>query len=173
MKRESVWALTKPTIVTDLTLLLNSPVSDQTIGWLVSRVYSGLWSEDSAIKGKSGKYEGCSLWSKAAKDRWLELNRVPIGEIIHEHIVPRNLLAKKLLALRKNKPVEKTDVENILNNECFACIVLKTENKKLSQKKMPFEAASIWSRYEVVPDIVVGKIHDKNPATWQLHRESR
>lgn len=165
MRSELKWALTKPTIVADLTLLLNSSVSDQTIGWLVSRVYSGLWSEDYASKGTAGKYEGCPLWSKAAKDRWVRLGRVPKGDIIHEHVVPRSSLVTEILALRRRKPIQPKVVEGILKRECFACVVLKREDKKLSPE-MPSGATSIWARYEHVPQIKVGEIDDKNPQTW-------
>src|ERR1035437_8574774 len=42
------WSVPKKTIVDDLSLMLNSEVSDQAIGWLVSRAYSWIWADNRA-----------------------------------------------------------------------------------------------------------------------------
>lgn len=167
MPKKIKWAVSKSTIVNDITSMLNSDVSDQAIGWLVSRAYSWIWADNRAEKGTAAKYKGCEYWSEAAKNLWTKMGNVPTGkQVIFEHVVPRSVLVEKLLNLRKDKLVTAEAVRQVFTDNCFACIVLVGEDKKL-ERKMPKEAASRWARYEIVPEIIVGKIENQNPENWQ------
>jgi len=160
--------ITKEIIARDIAEMLNSRVSDHAVKCLVRDTYSWRWSQQTSELGTAGKYEGCPYWSKKAVDLWITKRQVPKGEIIHEHVVPRSVLATKIVQLRDaKKTVSADEVFRLFDGCCLACIVLNHEDKTLPRNLKLSEFNSPWQRYVQTPEIVVGKVENSDPNTWR------
>ncbi len=74
-----------------------------------------------------GKIEGCRWWSQAAIDARA---RDPKAKLIHEHVVPRKVLAQRLVRLN---PITPDAVFDLLTRFAIACIVTPEEDARLSK----------------------------------------
>lgn len=106
-----------------------------------------LWTEH------DGKYTGCAHWSKKALDYVHEPEKVKGNILIHDHVVPRNLIIKRLLF---GEPMSRNGLHDFLDANLVGGILLKEENGILNklglQRKMPngWEFGDrIWARYKM------------------------
>lgn len=123
---------TRDDIARDLAIILNSDVSI----FLMKRICAGCcwgWTEI------DGKYRGCRYATPDALSA-IEAHRGQPGRVrglIHEHAVPRIVIAGKLLALQR--PTTE-DVAAVLDRYAIGVVVTQAENKRLEaglRQKMP------------------------------------
>lgn len=98
-----------------------------------------VWSEF------DGKYDGCRYWSSAA----LQV-RESNQKLIHEHVVPKSVIIKRLMNL--SKPSSK-NVNDVLQHFCIGVVVTAEEDQRLNRlglrAKMPegWNGKNPWARY--------------------------
>lgn len=162
--------LTRAIIASDVTAMINChEIDSDSIYRLVREFYAWKWSENVAEWGRKGKYEYCKYWSEEALNLWRNLKKPPTGkEVIHEHVVPRSVVAEKIKNLRKlNNPVRQETVSDIFEKWCFACVVLKREHKLLVEIKKGKTFNHPWLRYQNTSEITVGEIQEADKETWK------
>ena len=98
-----------------------------------------VWSEF------DGKHDGCRFWSNEA----LQSGSKRAG-LIHEHLVPRNIIRSKIFALEMP---DMHSIKCILEGTCIGVVVTKTEDDRLREfklnKAMPdgWDGKDVWARY--------------------------
>jgi len=129
---------TKAQVCKDVAHVLNAPLHYAT-KYAVLDDACWKWSEF------SGKFKGCTYWSKAASEY--------IGAtsgLRHEHLVPKKVVIAHLLAL---DPATTDNVHAILDRYCIGVVVTKDEDARLTglglRSKMPdgWDAGDPWARY--------------------------
>ena len=137
---------TKEVIASDVAFVLNAPLS---LGTKLAVVNQACWTWTEF----DGKYSGCRFWSQQALDRKSEQ---ALPKLIHEHLVPRAVVADLLLAM--HCPSAK-DVFQVFDKYLIAVIVTPEEDKKISRRfrsKMPMgffdldspDFQNVWLRYK-------------------------
>ena len=81
---------TKDQMCKDLSTILNLDLIYGTKFSVVNEVL-WVWSE------YDGKHKGCKFWSKEACNLW-EKQKPSVKSLIHEHLVPRNILIKLIFS---------------------------------------------------------------------------
>jgi hypothetical protein len=144
---------TKEEIVRDLTYVLNAPVS---LGTKIAVINNAAW----VWTEFDGKYEGCRYWSALAMmARKADRN----FKLIHEHVVPRDVIRKLLLELN---PATDLKVSDVCNRFLIGVVVTEAEDSLLNalfSKTMPTEFWDAthpsfqdpWLRYKRFPIIMV------------------
>ena len=112
---------TKEQLVKDVTIVLNAPLTYGT-KYAVCRQAASEWTEH------SGKYKGCTLWSKKAHEQFEENGTTK--NLRHEHAVPKKVVIGALLNLRN--PTEK-DV-GLWFKFLIGVVVTKEEEKLLNRR---------------------------------------
>lgn len=101
-----------------------------------------VWSEF------DGKYAGCPIWSQAAKGSGLKSKG-----LIHEHVVPREIVRTKLFDLTAPTP---ESVSAVMTEWCIGAVILKTEDDLLNRaglnSRMPenWDGNDRFARYRAV-----------------------
>ncbi len=134
---------TKEDMVKDIAFILNAPLTYGT-KQVVCRQAAWEWTEF------DGKYEGCPLWSKKAAERYAAN---PDTKLIHEHAVPKKVVADLLLSLESpSEALVRTALKKLL----IAVVVTPEEDAILNQyfkSSMPPEFHDATSPSELdVPD---------------------
>ena len=123
---------TKEQIVQDVAFVLNAPLEIGT-KWAVLSEVAWVWTEF------CGKYEGCERWTKKAVVQRLTDPEGDFRNFRHEHVVPKNVVIKMLLAL----PSPTVDqVRDICERFLIGVVVTREENADLNaefQQTMPPE----------------------------------
>ena len=98
-----------------------------------------VWSEF------DGKHKGCKFWSVAARASGLSSKG-----LVHEHLVPRKVVRKKLFSLQDPSPEQ---VHRILDRWCVGVVVTNEEDSSLNRlglnSSMPerWNGRDRWARY--------------------------
>jgi hypothetical protein len=127
----------KETMCKDVEITLNSDLSYAAKSSVIDIV---LWN----WSGFDGKYEGCPYWSEKAMKN-------PDAKLIHEHLVPRSVVFKKLLDLESP---DYDQVYSLLETYCVGVVVTKEEDEHLNKiglrQKMPsdWDGENPWARHE-------------------------
>lgn len=123
----------KEMLARDLIEVLKSNVDEQ-MKKICANYVIYTWTE------YDGKYEDNPYWSLKA----LEYHKISKrqGKLVHEHIIPRNIIIKELLGLGKkgvcfdpNDDVKNTEVYQMLKNNCIAAIITRDEDKVLNETR--------------------------------------
>ncbi|SDJ86037.1 hypothetical protein [Sediminibacillus albus] len=99
-----------------------------------------------------GKYKGCKWWSENAYNQFINSKKETAG-LIHEHVVPRNVIRVKFLEMLDNGCNEE-ELYRFLYQYLFACIITKEEDHLLrnsgfkNQLGQELHKETIWYRYE-------------------------
>jgi hypothetical protein len=133
---------------------------------LAEDVYNILLSENLSIGAKhavihevtwlwtefNGKYTGCPYWSKKSSKYLHETEQKKSKILRHDHIVPRNMIIKRLLYGHK---MDSQELSNFLKKHLIGCVLLKEEDTYLNnigyQRVMPqgWEFGEFaWERYK-------------------------
>ena len=117
-------------MVSDVVFVLNT--ADDQLSYAAK--YSVLKQATWAWTEYNGKYEGCEYWSVKDKQEYKEN---PKAEKRHEHIVPKQIVIKKLMKLENpTSDIVKKMMERLL----LGVVVTLEEDKALNKKyrrKMP------------------------------------
>jgi|CXWL01.1.fsa_nt_gi hypothetical protein len=139
---------TKSEICADVSAVLKSTLHYGTKFAVLDDVV-WVWSEF------EGKRDGCRFWSELAR------RAIPSTKLIHEHVVPQNVIIRRLLSLRQPSAAS---VKRVLNRFCIGVVVTHDEDRKLTRlglrAKMPndWDGKTPWARYSaanikvVMPD---------------------
>lgn len=99
-----------------------------------------------------GKYTGCPFWSKNALQYLLETEQMKAKILRHDHIVPRNMIIKRLLY---GQQMKREDLLSFLDENLIGCVLLKEEDSYLNdigyQRVMPKGWSfgdNAWGRYK-------------------------
>lgn len=122
-----------------------------------------------------GKYVGCPLWSQKAIVAYNNLNaNKNFDEIfIHEHVVPKDIIRKRLISLYSESKLSKEIIKTIIEKCLIGVVILKEEDKVLDRtnlrKKMPpylegkpledYSEEDVWSRYTCLNKFLNFKIN--------------
>lgn len=164
----------KLTICEDLAIILGPGCAALSEGakYAVIDQALALWS------AYEGKHEGCRYWTKEAifaRREHLRYDgsglKIPSEhQLIHEHIVPRNIIRDVLLELQSPSAL---DVNELLEQYCVGAVITKLQDARLTEmglrSSMPrgWRFGNIWARY-----IATGfEIFDRtnNDASVKLH----
>ncbi len=114
------------------------------------------------------KYKGNPYWTKKAIEYYRTKNTT--DGLIHEHIIPRQLFKTSLWNHKDD--LNKSKLEDAMNNKLVACVVTKEEAESLDQrfkKTMPsgesddfFCIKDPWIRYKQMGI-------DVSEVTWERH----
>ena len=126
----------------------------------------------------SGKIIGCKYWSvNALKELEANYSNVVSGKVklIHEHVVPRNYLIKRILNI--SSAISKEEAIIILNKFVLGCVITKDENRRLStvaQKTLPDQFVQKDSQFYLDPWVRyrLGKIN-VNKIDWSNPRDPK
>lgn len=134
--------------------------------------------------GKFNKYFGVPFWSAGAIDRIVDnikASKKTDKDLVHEHSVPKCVIAEKLDEMYEKKLTSEDDVFELIDRFCHSVIVSKEEDVKLNKaglrSKMPqsfsfAEGDDILGRYRAadievfcvdsadLSDLAKGKIPD-------------
>lgn len=133
---------TKDAMCKDLSKVLNADLSHGTKVAVLNEIF-WVWSEF------DGKISGCKYWSKKAKKEY-EINKKV--KLIHEHIVPREVLRKMIFDM--DSPTPKS-LKEILSKYCIGVVVTKEEDEALDalglRSEMPenWDGSDAWARYKM------------------------
>ena len=146
----------KKTICQDLEIILGQACYALSIGakYAVIDQALNLWSSH------EGKYSGCQYWTPeailAAHEhlRYEGQGLAPPYEhrIVHEHIIPRNIIRDILL---NSQSLIASEIESLLKLYCVGAIITKPQDDKLTKAKlrasMPnqWQPGDIWARYRI------------------------
>lgn len=115
-----------------------------------------LWTEF------DGKYNGCPYWSKNALVYLDKPGKEKAKLLRHDHVIPRNLIIKRLLYGQK---MSRDELFDFLHQNLLGCVVLKEEDTYLNdigyQRVMPSGwefGDSVWGRY-IEADIAGFEMH--------------
>lgn len=161
----------KSIICSDLEIVLGPGCARLSIGakYAVIDQALELWS------AHDGKYEGCRYWTKEALFAAHEHLRykgqgLPIPHehsLIHEHIVPRNIIRDLLLT---SSATTATQIESLLDLHCVGAVVTGLQNDQLTQAglraSMPHgwhPGGDIWARYRECGIQIVDRFDNDNP----------
>jgi hypothetical protein len=107
----------------------------------------------------NGKYEGNEYWSIEAFKNFAGNTKNRAYALVHEHVVPKNVIVKKIMKLYENGTFEENNIRDILDKYLIAAVITKDEDKNLGKKQradMPPEfdnegelKDNPWSRYLV------------------------
>lgn len=109
--------------------------------------------------GKFNKYFGVPYWSVGAIDKVVEninSSKKPEKDLVHEHSVPKCVIAEKLDELYEKKLTSEDDVFELIDRFCHSVVVSKEEDVKLNKagfrSKMPqsftfAEGDDVFGRY--------------------------
>ncbi len=148
----------RESIARDIAIILSHPdITDRTKRKFAQGAAWG-WTEF------DGKIDGCRWWSRAAIDA---RSRDPKAKLIHEHVVPRKVIAEQLLKLN---PITPDAVFSLLTRFAIGCIVTPEEDARLSmgtRSKMPepfddvthADFENLWLRYQLANIAVVDTHH--------------
>ncbi|MFW6027056.1 MAG: hypothetical protein ACOCRX_12035 [Candidatus Woesearchaeota archaeon] len=75
----------------------------------------------------NGKYEGVPFWSLKALEYY---NKTKNGRLVHEHIIPRNIVISELIRLES---INKDNILDILKKSCIAAVITKEEDKYINE----------------------------------------
>jgi hypothetical protein len=127
-----------------------------------------LWS------AHEGKYDGCRYWTKdAIVARHEHLRYDGTGQkppyehqLIHEHIVPRNIIRDVLL--RSHCPSAE-EVNDLLEQYCVGAVITKPQDARLTdlglRNSMPrgWQFGNIWARYHASGIEIVDRTNGDAP----------
>jgi len=124
----SIYSLKAEELASDIRILLELHHEKKIHEAVLRQVLKGAcwW-----ISNNQGKKDSCDLWSKKAlalrraNDSWEELG------LVHEHIIPRNVIEEEILALRGRPTVDQITA---LLLHSRVCVVTAEEDKCLREK---------------------------------------
>jgi hypothetical protein len=131
---------TKAEICRDVSLVLSDERLHRGTKYAVVDQVLWVWSEF------DGKHTGCKYWSKAARASGSKREG-----LIHEHLVPRDIVRKKVFGLRNPTPAA---VRRTLTTWCVGVVVTKAEDDRLNElglrQAMPesWDKRDKWARYK-------------------------
>ncbi len=117
----------------------------------------GFCEKQSAVKWDSIKYNNKLLPATKAAIQRAEETKKNRG-LIHEHVVPRMLLAKKIIS----EDLKTAEIYEFLTRYCTAVIVTKEEDSRLSKSMMPddweWNRDCVFARYRhsLIFDSIIG-----------------
>jgi len=102
------------------------------------------WSE------RHGKYKGCKHWSKSAFEQY---ETDGDSNLIHEHVIPRKVLADWLMRKYTNEYVTVEIISGDLSEFCIGCVLTELEDAAIPKdlnSKMPadWSKKDPWDRYK-------------------------
>lgn len=155
--------------------------------------YTEYFSDTSDIKAESiAKHFGCKYWSEKALFEKFDINCVVMinGEkfikmidssgkdLIHEHIVPRNIIINDIFMMRESHSANK--IIQYLNKYASGCVISKEENSTFDKnglrQKLPngvdsaYKLDNRWARYLAININVIYKCEWEKVSGngWQL-----
>ena len=145
-------------IAHDVAVVLNADLHEKTKRAVVKNA-AWAWTE------ASGKYEGCELWSAAARELHRAADRKGRFQgLNHEHAVPIQAFFNFLLQLPKG--VSEQTVFDLFSHCMKGVVITEDEHKRLNRKfkdKMPedfdFLSGNALARYEAC-EITIGPAAD-------------
>lgn len=145
---------TKDRIVEQTVILLESELRDEIKEEVLKDPLFWLWTEipnNGALD--ETKYTSIKYWSESAIKHW-NAHKIKRG-LIHEHIIPRSVLAEGILKMWKDIQLEPSRIKIQFVREFYeefvrAAVVLKSADKfakGLSSKLPKIDCEFLWGRY--------------------------
>lgn len=76
------------------------------------------------------KYKGCTWWSDRAYEQFQNSNTNRTKGLIHEHVVPREIIRKKIVDKLKESCTHQ-QLYDFLDRHLLACVITKEEDLAL------------------------------------------
>ncbi|WP_038244084.1 hypothetical protein [Virgibacillus salexigens] len=101
----------------------------------------------------NGKHKGCKWWSDRAYEQYANREKNKTKGLIHDHVVPRNVIRHEVLEMLYNK-CSNEDLYKFLEENLIGCVITKEEDNMLRNLGLrdvlgsSLNSDTVWNRYE-------------------------